>query len=162
MLPLSIIKSNGTGVYLTAAGSREVRRDIAMKKEEMTIQALYDLTNTISRKWLEKYTYPWEVLPHIGEIIEEIAKILPSGEYQLIGKNMYVHKTVKLPPTAAIKGPLLICPDTEIRNGAFLRGNVIIGGGCVIGNSTEIKNAILFDRVQVPHFNYNGDSILGS
>ena len=133
-----------------------------MKKEEMTIQALYDLTNTISRKWLEKYTYPWEVLPHIGEIIEEIAKTLPAGEYQLIGKNMYVHKTVKLPPTAAIKGPLLICPDTEIRTGAFLRGNVIIGGGCVIGNSTEIKNAILFDRVQVPHFNYIGDSILGS
>ena len=131
-----------------------------MKKQDMTIQALYDLTNTISRKWLEKYTYPWEVLPHIGEIIEEIAKILPAGEYQLIGKNMYVHKTVKLPPTAAIKGPLLICPDTEIRTGAFLRGNVIIGGGCVIGNSTEIKNAILFDRVQVPHFNYIGDSIL--
>ena len=93
---------------------------------------------------------------------QEIAKILPAGEYQLIGKNMYVHKTVKLPPTAAIKGPLLICPDTEIRTGAFLRGNVIIGGGCVIGNSTEIKNAILFDRVQVPHFNYIGDSILGS
>ena len=90
-----------------------------MKKQDMTIQALYDLTNTISRKWLEKYTYPWEVLPHIGEIIEEIAKILPAGEYQLIGKNMYVHKTVKLPPTAAIKGPLLICPDTEIRTGAF-------------------------------------------
>lgn len=133
-----------------------------MKKQDMTIQALYDLTNTISRKWLEKYTYPWEVLPHIGEIIEEIAKILPAGEYQLIGKNMYVHKMVKLPPTAAIKGPLLICPDVEVRNGAFLRGNVIVGGGCVIGNSVEIKNSILFDRVQVPHFNYIGDSILGT
>lgn len=132
-----------------------------MQKQDMTIQALFDLTNTVSRKWLEAYTYPWEVLPHIGEIIEEIAKILPQDEYQRIGKNMYVHKSVKLPPTAAIKGPMLLCPDVEVRTGAFIRGNVIIGGGCVIGNSVEIKNAILFDHVQVPHYNYIGDSILG-
>ena len=132
-----------------------------MKKDNMKITDLYDLKKSISCIYLERYTYPWEVLPHIGEIIMELGATLPRDEYNHYGKNIWIHKSVEMPPTVGVKGPVIICPDAEIRHGAYIRGNVIIGGGVVVGNSTELKNVILFDKVQVPHYNYVGDSILG-
>lgn len=132
-----------------------------MKKEQMTIKKLYDTTKTMAGPYLEQYTYPWEVFPHIGKIVKELGNSLPAEEYQQVGEDVWIHKTVTVPPTATIKGPAIFGRDTEIRPGAFVRGNVLVGEGCVVGNSTELKNVILFDKVQVPHYNYVGDSILG-
>jgi len=132
-----------------------------MKKEQMTIQELYDTQKTIAGKYLDRYTYPWEVFPHIGEIVKELGLGLPKEEYGRLGEDIWVHKTVSVPPTATLKGPAIFCRNVEIRSGAFVRGNVLVGEGCVVGNSTELKNVILFDSVQVPHYNYVGDSILG-
>ena len=132
-----------------------------MKKEQMTIKKLYDTTRTMAGPYLEQYTYPWEVFPHIGKIVKELGNSLPAEEYQQVGEDVWIHKTVTVAPTATIKGPAIFGRDTEIRPGAFVRGNVLVGEGCVVGNSTELKNVILFDSVQVPHYNYVGDSILG-
>lgn len=127
----------------------------------MTIKKLYDTTRTMAGPRLEQYTYPWEVLPHIGEIIKELGASLPKSEYKRIGDDIWIHETVQMPPTACVKGPAIIGRNTEVRTGAFIRGNVLVGEGAVVGNSTELKNVILFDGVQVPHYNYVGDSILG-
>lgn len=132
-----------------------------MKKEQMTIKNLFDTQRTIAGRLMENYTYPWEVLPHIGEFIEAIGGILPERDYKRLGKTIWIHKSVEMPPTACMKGPAIICEGAEIRTCAFIRGNVIIGEGAVVGNSAELKNTILFDGAQVPHFNYVGDSILG-
>lgn len=132
-----------------------------MKKEEMTIKELYDTTKTMAEPYLASYTYPWEVFPHIGEIVRKLGMGLPKEEYDCIGEDIWIHKSVTVPPTATIKGPAIFSRNTEIRPGAFVRGNVLVGEGCVVGNSTELKNVILFDSVQVPHYNYVGDSILG-
>lgn len=132
-----------------------------MKKEQMTISRLYDTTKTLAGKYLEQYVYPWEVLPHIGEIILEIGTGLSEEEYECRDGNIWIHKSVQIYPTATIKGPAIIGEGTEIRPGAFLRGNILVGAGAVVGNSTELKNVILFDGVQVPHYNYVGDSVLG-
>lgn len=132
-----------------------------MKKNEMTIKQLYNTNRSVAGRLLENYTYPWEVLPHIKEIIEAIGGILPDAEYNKLGKNIWIHKSVEMPPTACMKGPAIICKGAEVRTCAFFRGNVIVGEGAVVGNSTELKNVILFDGVQVPHYNYVGDSILG-
>lgn len=132
-----------------------------MNKEQMTINQLYDLTKTIAGSMMEQYTYPWEVLPHIGEMIAAISAILLKDDYNCISGNIWIHKSVQMPPIATVKGPAIICANTEVRPGAFIRGNVIVGEGAVVGNSTELKNVILFDGVQVPHYNYVGDSILG-
>lgn len=132
-----------------------------MKKEQMTIKNLFDTQRTIAGRLMENYTYPWEVLPHIGEFIGAIGGILPERDYKRLGKTIWIHKSVEMPPTACMKGPAIICEGAEIRTCAFIRGNVIIGEGAVVGNSTELKNVILFDGAQVPHFNYVGDSILG-
>lgn len=132
-----------------------------MKKEEMAIRNLYDTSKTIAGRLLDEYTYPWEVLPHIGEIIKSIGNILPSSEYKKVGSVIWIHKSVEIPPTSCMKGPAIICEGAEIRTCVFVRGNVIIGSGTVVGNSAELKNVILFDGVQVPHYNYVGDSILG-
>ena len=132
-----------------------------MNKDQMTINQLYDLTKTIAGSMMEQYTYPWEVLPHIGEMIAAISAILPKDDYNCISGNIWIHKSVQMPPIATVKGPAIICANTEVRPGAFIRGNVIVGEGAVVGNSTELKNVILFDGVQVPHYNYVGDSILG-
>lgn len=132
-----------------------------MKKEQMTVKALFDTSRTMAGRLINQYTYPWEILPHIGEMIEALGGILPEADYNKVGNNIWIHKSVQMPPTACVKGPLIICQGAEIRTGAFLRGNVIIGAGAVVGNSTELKNVILFDGVQVPHYNYVGDSILG-
>jgi NDP-sugar pyrophosphorylase family protein len=132
-----------------------------MKKDQMTIKELFDLHKSMAGEYLEKYTYPWEVLPHIGEIVKELGKNLPEDEYEQKGETIWVHKTVEIPHTATLKGPVILGKNVEVRPGAFIRGNVLVGEGSVVGNSTELKNVIIFDSVQVPHYNYVGDSILG-
>ena len=129
--------------------------------EKCKINNLYSLDETIAKELMVKYTYPWEVLPHISEYILELGKKLPKDEYEEISENVWVHKTANIYKSAYIKGPAIICKDAEIRHCAFIRGNAIVGEGAVVGNSTELKNVILFNKVQVPHYNYVGDSILG-
>ena len=128
---------------------------------ELRIKDLYNLDETIANKLLEKCEYPWEVLPKIKEYILEIGKMLNKEEYNQIGEDIWIAKTAKVAPTAYITGPAIIGKNAEIRHCAFIRGSVIVGEEAVVGNSTELKNAILFNKVQVPHYNYIGDSILG-
>lgn len=132
-----------------------------MSKENMAIANLYDLQYTQARPLLENLTYPWEALPLIGSFILELGKTLSPEEYEQREENVWISKSAKLYPNIYIAGPAIIGPNTEVRPGAFIRGNALIGAGCVVGNSTEIKNAILFDGAQAPHYNYIGDSILG-
>lgn len=130
-------------------------------KKEITIKELYSLEHTLAKSMLEKYTYPWEALAEIGDFILALGVTLPSDEYDKIGENVWIAKSAKVAPTAHINGPAIIGKDTEVRHCAFIRGNALVGDGAVVGNSTELKNVILFDKVQVPHYNYVGDSILG-
>ena len=109
---------------------------------------------------IRKYEYPWEILPHIGEIILKIGAGL-GDDYEKRGENIWIHKTAEVYPSAYIKGPCIIGAEAEVRHCAFIRGNVLVGAKAVVGNSTELKNVILFNNVQVPHYNYVGDSILG-
>lgn len=132
-----------------------------MKKEETKICCLYDLSHTQARSLLEQHTYPWEVLPHIGAFIQELGKTLSEEEYEKRGENVWIHKTANVFPSAYLGENIIIGKDAEVRHGAFLRSNALVGEGAVVGNSTELKNVILFDKVQVPHYNYVGDSILG-
>ena len=129
--------------------------------ENCKIVNLYNLEETIAKDLLVQYSYPWEVLPNISGYILEIGKKLPKEEYTQIGDDIWIHKTAKVFESAYINGPVIICKDAEIRHCAFIRGNAIVGEGAVVGNSTELKNVILFNKVQVPHYNYVGDSILG-
>ena len=129
--------------------------------EECKICNLYDLDQTIAKELLENATYPWEVLPKISEFIIEIGNKLDESKYEKNGDNIWIAKTAKVAPTAYINGPAIIGENAEIRHCAFIRGNAIVGDGAVVGNSTELKNVILFNKVQVPHYNYVGDSILG-
>lgn len=129
--------------------------------ESITIKQLYSLEQTIAKELLEKFTYPWEVLPHIGEYILELGQKLPKEEYEKVGEDVWIAKTAKVAPTAYIHGPAIIGKEADVRHCAFIRGKVIVGEGTVVGNSTELKNVILFNKVQVPHYNYVGDSILG-
>ena len=129
--------------------------------EECKIEKLYNLKETIAKTLLEKYEYPWEALPQISEFIIEIGKTLDKNIYENRGENIWIAKTANIAPTAYIKGPTIIGENAEIRHCAFIRGNAIIGNNAVVGNSTELKNVILFNNVQVPHYNYIGDSILG-
>lgn len=121
---------------------------------------LFDLEKTIAKDLFERVDNPWEVLPLIKDYILEIIPSLGS-DYNKLKEGVYVHKSVKINPSAYIDGPTIICEGTEIRHNAYIRGSVIIGKNCVIGNSTEVKNSILFDGVNCPHFNYVGDSVLG-
>jgi len=130
-------------------------------KKEITINELYSLEHTLAKPMLEKYTYPWEALAEIGDFILDLGKALPAEEYDQIGENVWIAKSAKVAPTAYINGPAIIGKETEVRHCAFIRGNALVGDGAVVGNSTELKNVILFDKVQVPHYNYVGDSILG-
>ncbi len=127
-----------------------------------TIKDLYDLNETIAAKLFEGKTYPWEVLADIEDFIMKLGPTLPKDEFNQIEDNIWVHKTVKIAPTASLTGPLIVDADTEIRPSAFVRGKAIVGKNCVVGNSTELKNVVLFNTVQVPHYNYVGDSILGT
>ena len=115
---------------------------------------LLDLSHSLAGKYLEQKEYPWQILPIIGDIIMDIIPLLSKEEYREVSKDIYIHKSAKVSPSAFIGGPCIIGPNTEIRHGAFIRNRAMIGANCVIGNSCEIKNAIVFDDVQVPHFNY--------
>ncbi len=129
--------------------------------EQTKISALYSLEHTLAKSYLEKLTYPWEVLSGISDMIIEIGKTLSPEEYTNPSENVWIHKTAAVFPTAYIGAPCIIGAYTQIRHGAFIRGSALVGDGCVVGNSVELKNVILFDGVQVPHYNYVGDSILG-
>ena len=129
--------------------------------EECKIKNLYNLNETIAKELLEKLVYPWEALPKISEFIILLGKKLDSNIYELKDENIWIAKSANVMPSAYIKGPAIIGENAEIRHCAFIRGNVIIGNNAVVGNSTELKNVILFNKVQVPHYNYVGDSILG-
>lgn len=130
-------------------------------KDQITIAELYDLKETIAAELFEDAEYPWEVLPKIHDFIIELGKRLPGELYEEKGENIWIAKSAKVAPTACLNGPLIIDEDAEIRHCAFVRGNAIVGKGAVVGNSTELKNVVLFNKVQVPHYNYVGDSILG-
>lgn len=132
-----------------------------MRKEDMTNQDLFDTNHTIAKLLFEQNTYPWEVLPKLKEFITSMGERLPKDEYVHVGKAVWVHKSVVIPPTACLGEYVIVCKGAKIRHCAFVRGTAIIGEGAVIGNSTEIKGSIIFDEVQVPHYNYVGDSILG-
>lgn len=123
--------------------------------------ALFDLSHTLAAPLLESCTYPWQALPRLGEFITSLGKELDPALFDNPAENVWIAKTAKVAPTASITGPVIICDAAEIRQCAYIRGNAVIGAGSVIGNSCEVKNAIIFDSVQVPHFNYVGDSILG-
>lgn len=129
--------------------------------ESVKIADLYDLTQTMAGEALGKLTYPWEMLPGIGDLIVELGKTLDPDVYEQRGENIWIARSAKIAPTASITGPVIIGEDTEVRPGAFIRGKALVGCHCVVGNSTELKNVILFNNVQVPHYNYVGDSILG-
>lgn len=126
------------------------------------IKDLYDLNETIAAELFEGKEYPWEVLADIGDFILELGNKLPKDEFTKKGDNIWIHKSVTIAPTATLNGPLIIDEGTEVRPGAFIRGKAIVGKNCVVGNSTELKNVVLFNTVQVPHYNYVGDSILGT
>ena len=132
-----------------------------MEIEAAKISNLYNLEETIAGKLFEGSTYPWEVLPKISAFIVELGNQLSSEEYEKRGENVWVAKSAKVAPTAYINGPAIIGKESEIRHCAFIRGNAIVGEGAVVGNYTELKNVVLFNKVQVPHYNYVGDSILG-
>jgi len=127
----------------------------------LTVKELYTLEETIAKDLFDKVTYPWEVLPNIGSFIKELGNTLSSDEYEKRGEDVWIAKSAKVAPTACINGPAIIGKEAEVRHCAFIRGNAIVGEGAVVGNSTELKNVVLFNKVQVPHYNYVGDSILG-
>lgn len=128
---------------------------------KLKIKELYDLEQTMAKPLLVKFTYPWEVLPNIGAFIKELGASLNEEEYDKIGDDIWIAKSAKVAPSACLNGPCIVGKDAEVRHCAFVRGNALIGEGSVVGNSTELKNVIIFNRVQVPHYNYVGDSILG-
>lgn len=129
--------------------------------ERLTINRLFDLNETIAAELLKNHVYPWEVLPKIEDFILKLGESLPEEIYEKRNDNVWIAKSAKIAPTAYINGPAIIDEDAQIRHCAFIRGNAIVGKGAVVGNSTELKNVILFNKVQVPHYNYVGDSILG-
>lgn len=129
--------------------------------EQVTIKELYDLTETAAKPLLESVTYPWEALPKIKDFIIELGNSLDPEEYEKRGENIWIHKSATVFDSAYIAGPCIIGKDTEVRQCAFIRGSALVGDNCVVGNSTELKNVIIFNNVQVPHYNYVGDSILG-
>ncbi len=129
--------------------------------QDICIEKLYDLKETIAKELFEGKTYPWEVLPLIHDYILKVGPTLNPEEYNQIGDDVWIAKSATVAPTAYIHGPCIIDKDAEIRHCAFIRENAIVGEGATVGNSTELKNVILFNKVEVPHYNYVGDSILG-
>ncbi len=125
------------------------------------ITDLFDLEHTMASEYLQGFTYPWEALAGIKDMIIRLGKSLDENEYDNAGENIWIHKSAKIFPSAYIGGPCIIGARTEVRHCAFIRGSALIGEDCVVGNSVELKNVILFDHVQTPHYNYVGDSILG-
>lgn len=129
--------------------------------ETCKISNLYNLDETIAKDLFEGATYPWEVLPKISAFILQLGSTLSEEEYEKIGEDVWIARSATVAPTAYIHGPAIIGKNAEVRHCAFIRGNAIVGEGAVVGNSTELKNVVLFNKVQVPHYNYVGDSILG-
>lgn len=129
--------------------------------EEMKIGSLYTLSETIAAELFDGVQYPWEVLPNIGAFIVKLGNSLPEDKFEKRGENVWVAKSAKVFDSAYINGPAIIDEEAEVRHCAFIRGNAIVGKGAVVGNSTELKNVVLFNKVQVPHYNYVGDSVLG-
>ncbi len=129
--------------------------------EALTVKELYTLDETIAKDLFEDVTYPWEVLPKISSFILELGATLSEEEYEKVGEDVWIAKSANVFASAYIHGPAIIGKNAEVRHCAFIRGNAIVGEGAVVGNSTELKNVILFNKVQVPHYNYVGDSILG-
>ena len=128
---------------------------------EWRIEDLYDLKETIAVDIFDGLKFPWEVLPKIKDFIIKLGETLPEDRYERKGENIWIAKNARVFPSAYIAGPCIVDEDAEVRHCAFIRGSAIVGKGCVVGNSTELKNVILFNKVQVPHYNYVGDSILG-
>ena len=126
-----------------------------------TISDLYDLNHTLAKDYLSQFTYPWEALGGIKAMIISLGETLDPAEYVQTAPKVWVHRTAAVAPTAFLGAPCIIGPQTEVRHCAFVRGSALVGAGCVVGNSVELKNVILFDSVQTPHYNYVGDSILG-
>lgn len=129
--------------------------------EGLMIKNLYDLKETIAADLFDGVDYPWQVLPKIGEFILKLGPTLPKEEYDQVGDDVWIAKSAVVFPSAYVHGPAIIGKEAEVRHCAFIRGSVIVGEGAVVGNSTELKNVVLFNKVQVPHYNYVGDSILG-
>lgn len=129
--------------------------------EACKISNMYTLSETIAAGLFEGAEYPWEVLPKIHDFILELGKSLPADKFEKRGEDIWIAKSATFAPTACLNGPLIVDEDAEIRHCAFVRGNAIVGKGAVVGNSTELKNVVLFNKVQVPHYNYVGDSVLG-
>ena len=125
-----------------------------------TVANMYDLSHTQAKAYLSQFTYPWEALKGIKDVIVELGSSL-GDDYTQVSPQVWVHKTATVAPTAYLGAPCIIGAETEVRHCAFIRGSALVGEGCVVGNSVELKNVILFDKVQVPHYNYVGDSILG-
>lgn len=132
-----------------------------MEKADLKINTLYDLNHTLLKDYLLQFEYPWEALSGIKDEIIRIGNLLDPKEYNRVKDDVWIHKTAKVFDSAYLGGPLIICENAEIRHCAFIRGAAVVGKNAVVGNSTELKNVILFDSVQVPHYNYVGDSILG-
>jgi len=126
-----------------------------------TIPELFDLDHTLAKDYLDRFTYPWEALGGIRDMILDLGAKLDPAEYDEVSEHVWVHKTAKVFPSAYLGAPCIIGPNTEVRHCAFIRGAALVGADCVVGNSVELKNVILFDHVQTPHYNYVGDSILG-
>ena len=129
--------------------------------EACKIRNMYTLSETIAAGLFEGAEYPWEVLPKIHDFILELGKSLPADKFEKRGEDIWIAKSATVAPTACLNGPLIVDEEAEIRHCAFVRGNAIVGKGAVVGNSTELKNVVLFNKVQVPHYNYVGDSVLG-
>lgn len=130
-------------------------------KEKLKNQNFFDIKQTIASSLFSETDYPWEILPKINAFILELGPKLPIDEYDQVAEDIWIAKSAKVAESASVTGPAIIGKDTEVRHCAFIRGNAIVGEGAVVGNSTELKNVILFNKVQVPHYNYVGDSILG-
>ena len=129
--------------------------------EQLKTEALFLQGGSLAYSWLCKFEYPWEALPHVADFIVKLGMELQEAAYSRVAEDIWIAKSARLASTAQIKGPCIICEGAEVRQGAFIRGSALVGSGAVVGNSTELKNCILFDGVQVPHYNYVGDSILG-
>ena len=126
-----------------------------------TIRDLYDLDHTLAKDYLSRFTYPWEALAGIKDLILSLGRDLDKNEYTEVSEHVWVHRTARVFPSAYLGAPCIIGPNTEVRHCAFIRGSALVGAACVVGNSVELKNVILFDHVQTPHYNYVGDAILG-
>ena len=128
---------------------------------DLHVTALLDLSHTLAGDYLAQFEYPWQALDGIKNLILALGPTLPTEEYDEVAPNVWVHKTAKVFPSAYLGAPCIIGAETEVRHCAFIRGSALVGANCVVGNSVELKNVILFDNVQTPHYNYVGDSILG-